>query len=60
MGTKKKDRRLKVQFIKGINDDFMMTKIIRELTIVKKPVISSESKYFPGPEEQNQSEDKLV
>ena len=34
-GFKEKDRRLKEQFINGINDD-MMTKIMWELTTIKK------------------------
>ena len=33
---KEKDRRLKEQFINGINDDKMMAEIIGELTTVKK------------------------
>ena len=32
----RKDTRLKEQFINGINDDDMMTKIIRELTVFKR------------------------
>ena len=32
---KEKDRRLKEQFINGINDDDMMTEIIRELPTIK-------------------------
>ena len=35
-GYKGKDRRLKEQFINGINDGDMMTKIIGELTTIKK------------------------
>ena len=37
---KERDRRLKEQFINGINDDNdddMMTETIRELTLVKRP-----------------------
>ena len=33
---KEKDRRLKEQFINGINDEDMMTEIIRELTKIQK------------------------
>ena len=32
---KEKDRRLKEQFINDINDDNMMTEILRKLTIIK-------------------------
>ena len=35
-GEKEKDRKLKEQFTNGINDDDMMTEIIRELTTIKK------------------------
>ena len=34
--TIKKDRRLKKKFINGINDDDMVTDIIRELTSITK------------------------
>ena len=33
---KERDRRLKEQFINGINDDDMMTEIISELSVFKK------------------------
>ena len=35
-GYKEKDRRLKDQFINGINNDYIMTECYRELTVVKK------------------------
>ena len=33
---KEKERMLKEQLINGINDDYMMTEIIRELAMIKK------------------------
>ena len=33
---KERDRRLKEQFINGINDDDMITENIRELTVIKR------------------------
>ena len=39
---KERDRRLKEQFINGISNEEMMTKIIREVTQIKKNKITSE------------------
>ena len=36
MGIQRKDWRLKEQFMNSIKDNDMMTKIIRELTMIKK------------------------
>ena len=33
---KERDRRLKEQFVNGINDNYMMTAKIRELAIIKR------------------------
>ena len=35
-GHKERDKKLKEQFINGINDDDLMMKITRELTVIKK------------------------
>ena len=35
---KGKDRRLKEKFINGINDNDMMTEIIREMTAIQKTI----------------------
>ena len=39
---RKKPRRLKGQFIDGINDDDMITEIIRELTAVRNEITSKQ------------------
>ena len=47
-GYKEKDRKLKEQFIDGINDNDMMTEIIRELTAIKKTNEIPVTKYSMG------------
>ena len=39
-GYKEKDKRLKEQFINVINDDAMMTEITKELTAIKREIMS--------------------
>ena len=52
----KKDKRLKEQFINGVNDDNMMTGVIWELTKMKRPMQSHASKHYAGPKELKHKE----